>query len=54
MYGFKNVSEKYICFVSTTYYNLLTEKMYKKILSTHFFEDVPLLSISKNSLETPS
>ena len=39
------------------YYNLLTEKNYKKIHVFEvliFFEDVPLLSISRNSLQTPS
>ena len=33
-------------------YNLLTEKRVRK--STHYFEDMLLLSVSRNFLQTPS
>ena len=43
-YDFKNVGEKYICFLITKYYNLLTEKKDEKI---HDFE---LKKFSSNTI----
>ena len=49
------VKSKFVLY-KPRYYNLLTEKSIKKFtfLKYYFFGDIPFLSISRNSLRTPS
>ena len=56
IHGLKNVVKSKFVFCQPRYYNLLTEKSIRKFmfLKYSFSWNVPLLSISINSLETPS